>query len=169
MDKSAKPPDRLDGKFAVIGAVLAQEPEEPGEPEKPEEPVELKEPEEPGELEKPKEPEEPGELEEPEEDPGWDDWPPDGNNRPLPSREDRSRRCGAENAAEEDAVTALLEEEARENCEPELRRIVLTPENIATRGKSTHSIHENKQSWKGHEECRGHERMVQLPKRIPSE
>ncbi len=39
-------------------------------------------------------------------------------------------------------MTALLEEEARENCEPEPRRIVLTPENIATRGKSTRAIHE---------------------------
>jgi hypothetical protein len=39
-------------------------------------------------------------------------------------------------------VTALLEEEARENCEPEPRRIVLTPENIAARGKSTRAIQE---------------------------
>jgi hypothetical protein len=39
-------------------------------------------------------------------------------------------------------VTALLEEEARENCEPEPRRIVLTPEKIAARGKSTRAIHE---------------------------
>jgi hypothetical protein len=38
-------------------------------------------------------------------------------------------------------VTALLEEEAQENCEPEPRRIVLTPENIAARGKWTHAIH----------------------------
>jgi hypothetical protein len=66
-------------------------------------------------------------------------------------------------------VTALLEEEARENCEPEPRRIVLTPENIAARGKSTRAVHENKQSWKSREECRGHQRMVRLPKRIPSE
>jgi hypothetical protein len=92
----------------------------------------------------PAEPEEPGELEElkePEEDPGWDEWPPDGNSRPLPSHEDRSRRCGAENTAEKDAVTAFLEEEAREYCKPEPRRIVLTPENIAARGKSTRAIH----------------------------
>jgi hypothetical protein len=116
MDKPAKPPDRLGEQFTVIGTVCVQ---------KPEEPVELQEPEE---------------REEPEEDPAWDEWPPDGNNRPLPSHEDRSRRCGAENAAEEDAVTALLEEEARENCEPEPRRIVLTLENIAARGKSTRAI-----------------------------
>ncbi len=90
----------------------------------------------------PEEPKEPEEPEEPEEDPGWDEWPPDGNNGPLPFREDRSRRCGAENAAEEDAVTALLEEEARENCKPEPRRIVLTPENISAREKSTRAIHE---------------------------
>ncbi len=38
-------------------------------------------------------------------------------------------------------MTALLEEEARENCEPEPRRIVLTPENIAARGRSTRAIH----------------------------
>jgi hypothetical protein len=74
-------------------------------------------------------------------DPGWDKWPPDGNNRPLPSRKDRPRRHGTENAAEEDARTALLEEEARDNCEPEPRTIVLTPENIATRGGSTRAIH----------------------------
>jgi hypothetical protein len=128
--------------------------EEPGKPEEPKESAELKEPEEPGEPKEPKEsaelkepedpggPEEPKELEEPEEDPDWGEWPPDGDSRPLPSREDRSRRCDAESAAEEDAVTALLEEEARENCDPEPRRIVLTPENIATRGKSTRSIHE---------------------------
>jgi hypothetical protein len=66
---------------------------------------------------------------------------PDGNNRPLSSRKDRSRRRGAEDAAEEDAVTALLEEEARENCEPEPRRIVLTPKNIAASGRSTRAIH----------------------------
>jgi hypothetical protein len=94
----------------------------PGQPDEPKEPAELKKPEEPGE------------------DPGWDEWPPDGNNRPLPSREDRPRRRGAENEAEEDAVTALLEEEARENCEPEPRRIVLTPENTAARGRSTRAI-----------------------------
>ncbi len=57
-----------------------KEPEEPGQPDEPKEPVELKEPEEPGQ------PDEPEKPEEPEEDPGWDEWPPDGNNRPLPSR-----------------------------------------------------------------------------------
>ncbi len=41
-------------------------------------PAELKEPEESG---KPAELKKPGE---PEEDPGWDEWPPDGNNRPCP-------------------------------------------------------------------------------------
>jgi hypothetical protein len=55
---------------------------------------------------------------------------------------DRSRQRGAEDTAEEDAVTVLLDEEARENCEPEPRRLVLTPENIAARGKSTRAIHE---------------------------
>ncbi len=39
-------------------------------------------------------------------------------------------------------MTALLEDEAGENCELEPRRNVLTPENIATRGKSTRAIHE---------------------------
>jgi hypothetical protein len=39
-------------------------------------------------------------------------------------------------------VTVLLEEEARENCRPEPRRIVLTPENIAAHGKLTRAIHE---------------------------
>jgi hypothetical protein len=39
-------------------------------------------------------------------------------------------------------MTALLEEEAQENCEPEPRRIVLTPENVAALGKSTRAIHE---------------------------
>jgi hypothetical protein len=34
--------------------------------------------------------------EEPEEDPGWDEWPPDGNNRPLPSHKDRPLRHGTE-------------------------------------------------------------------------
>ncbi len=117
-------------------------PGEPAElkgPEKPGEPAEHKEPGGPAELKEPAELKKP---EEPEKDPGWDEWPPDGNNRPLPSRKDRSRRRGAENEAEEDAVTALLEEEARENCEPEPRRIVLNPENIAPRnGRLTRAIH----------------------------
>ncbi len=143
-----------------------KEPEEPGEPEEPKEPAELKEPEDPG---GPEEPSKPGEPDEPEEDPGWGEWPPDGDSRPLPSREDRSRRCGAENAAEEDAVTALLEEEARENCEPELRRVVLTPENIAAVESRPAPSTRSKQLWKSREECGGHERVVQLLKVIPSE
>ena len=114
MDKPAKPPNGLNKQFAVTSAASVQELKEP---------VELKKPEEP------------------EEDPGWDEWPPDGNNRLLPSHKDRPRRHGTENPAEGDAATALLEEEARENCEPEPRRIVLTPENIAARGRSTRAIH----------------------------
>jgi hypothetical protein len=46
--------------------------------------VELKETKKSAEL---KEPEEPGGLEEPkelEEDPGWDEWPPNGNTGPCP-------------------------------------------------------------------------------------
>jgi hypothetical protein len=53
---------------------------------------------------------------------------------------------------EKDAVTALLDEEARENCEPEMRRIVLTHENMATRRKSTRAIHEKQATV---EELRG--------------
>ena len=93
MDKPAKPPDRLNEQFAVTSAASVQElkePEEPGEPaqlknpEKPGEPAELKEPEKPGEPAELKEPVELKKQEEPEEDPGWDEWPPDGNNRLLP-------------------------------------------------------------------------------------
>jgi hypothetical protein len=145
MDKPARPPDRLNEQFAVTSAVFVQEPEKPGGP------AELKKPEEP------------------EEDPGWDEWPPDGNNRPLPSREDRPCRRGAKNEAEEDAVTALLEEEARENCEPEPRRIILIPENIAARGRSTAPSTRSKQSWKSRGECGEHETVVRLLKRTPSE
>ncbi len=121
-----------------------KEPEKPGEPaelKEPGGPAELKEPEEPGEPAGPKEPVELKKPEEPEEDPGWDEWPPEGNNRSLSSRKDRPRRHGTVNAVEEDAATALLEEEARENCEPEPRRIVLNPESIAPRGRSTRAIH----------------------------
>ncbi len=103
------------------GPAELKEPGGPAELKEPGGPAELKEPEEPGGPAKLKEPEEPGgpaEPEEPEEDPGWDEWPPDGNNRPLPSHKDRPRRHGTENPAEGDAATALLEEEAREKCEP---------------------------------------------------
>ncbi len=194
MDKPARPPDRLNEQFAVTSAVFVQEPkgpaelkepEEPVQPDEPKEPAELKEPEVPGEPGEPKgpaelkepevpgEPKEPTELkkpEEPEEDPGWDEWPPDGNNRPLSSRKDRPRRHGTENVAEEDAATALLEEEARENCEPEPRRIVLTPENrpwkvdprhpreASSRGRAA----EDAESTKGWYGCRsGHRRSTE--------
>jgi hypothetical protein len=86
------------------------------------------------------EPEEPGKQQEL--DPDWDEWPPDWNDRLLPFRLDRSRQCGAEDTAEEDAMTALLDEEAREKCEPEAWRLVFNPEDIATREKLTRAIHE---------------------------
>jgi hypothetical protein len=57
--------------------------------------------------------------------------------------------------AEEDAVTALLDEEAREKCEPEARRLVLNPEDIAAREKSTRAIHEKQAAM---EEPRGMQR-----------
>jgi type IV secretory pathway VirB10-like protein len=153
------------------GPAELQEPEDPGQPDEPKEPAELREPEVPSQPDEPKEPVELRKPKEPEEDPGRDEWPPDGNNRPLPFREDRPRQRGAENAAEEDAVTALLEEEARENCKPEPRRIVLTPENIAPRGKSTRAIREassrgraakNAESTRGWYGCRsGHRRSTE--------
>jgi hypothetical protein len=68
---------------------------------------------------------------------------------------DWSRQCSAEDTAEEDAVTALLDEEAREKCEPEARRLVLTHENIAARERSTRAIHEKQAAV---EEPRGMQR-----------
>ncbi len=66
-------------------------------------------------------------------------------------------------------MTALLEEEARENCEPEPSRIVLTPENIAARGRSTRAIHAKQAVVEEPRRMRRVERVVRLPKQTPSE